>query len=347
MKAFRFKRVLSICLVLSMILGLSACGENQRTDSAVVKENVIIDGAGREVKLPENPSEVTMASVYAVTVPVLEALKVTDRVVAVNLKSKFWATADEKLDKPTVGKGVVDLEALASYAPDVFIHRSNDPETIEAVENIGIPTICITIENMDDLKDALSYLGKYLGAEDKALEASAWIDEKFARIDAIVETIPESERKTALLMGGELGRIAGNDMLQSWMIEKAGGICVADTGEDHSWINVGVEKVFEYDPEYLFCTSSTMLDYTKEELMEDKTWSAMQAVTDDHIYVMPARIDSWDMPGLSAVLGCFYMLYRMYPDYLSEEELRQEIDDYYNFMFGKTFDQETLNYSLD
>lgn len=345
-------RFLAFILVFSMAVSLFACGEKGSKEAGSgqsegnVSSQYVLDGAGREIVLPEDPEQVTIASVYAVSVPLLEALKVTERVVAINLKSRFWSSADPNLQVTSVGKGVVDLEALASVAPGVFIHRSNDPETIEAVENIGIPTICITIENMDDIKEALGYLGKYLGAEEEAAKSIAWIDDKFAKLDEIVAGIPEEERKTALMMGGELGRVAGNDMLQSWMIEKAGGICVADTGKDHSWINVGLEKVFEWNPEYLFCTSSTMLDYNREGLLEDPTWEAMQAIQAGNVDIMPAQIDSWDMPGLSCILGCYYMLYRMYPDYFSKEELEAEIDDYYTFMFGKTFTAEELNYSL-
>jgi len=365
-------KIWAFLLVLAMALGLTACGgnpstteasgvteavgetngggetgENTGTTAATPGENQIVDGAGIIRDIPENPETVTMAAVYAVIVPLLEALHVTDRIVAVNLKSKFWKEADPSLDLPTVGRGVVDLEALATYAPDLFLHRSNDPETIEAVENLGIKTICVTVENVEDIKTTLVYLGRYLGAEEAAEEAISWIEGKFAKIDAITAQIPESEKKTALLMGGELGRIAGNDMLQSWMIEKAGGICVADVGEDHDWINVGVETVFGWNPDFIFCTSSTMLDYSPEELLADPTWSAMQAVKDSNIYIVPAAIDSWDMPGFSCVLGTFYMLYRMYPDLFSAEEMQQEIDDYYTFMFGKTFDQAYLEYSLD
>ena len=76
-----------------------------------------------------------MASVYAVAVPFIVALGLSDRTVAVNPKTKFWTNADEALSKKSGGRGVVDLEKLAEYNPTVLIHRSNDPDTVAAVEN--------------------------------------------------------------------------------------------------------------------------------------------------------------------------------------------------------------------
>lgn len=330
------KKVISILLIFVLVFSSCACSAKKETE--VIGEK-IVDGAGREIAIPSNPKEATIASVYAVSVPFFSALGITDRVLAVNVKSTFWKTADANLAAAgTIGKGVVDLEKLAAYAPTALVHRSNDPETLKAVDKLGVDVICITVENMDDIKYTLRMLGKYFGAEDRAEKTIEWIEGKFAYIADIVKNIPQSERKTALLVGGELGRIAGSDMLQTWMIEQAGGIPVADVGENHNWLNVGVEKVFEYNPDVLFCTSSTARNYTTEEILADPAWAAMTAVKNEDIYVVPTQYDSWDMPGISCVLGTMYMLREMYPDYFSVSDFEDEVDDYYRFMFGRCFD---------
>lgn len=336
-----------IALLMAAMLLLSGC-VGGAVSTTELGQGQVIDGAGVVKDIPDDPASATIASVYAVSVPLIVALRLSDRVLAVNVKSKFWTDADQDLARAgTVGRGIVDLEALATYAPTTFIHRSNDPETVEAVQKIGVDVLCIKLENIDDIRSMLTMLGTYFGAIERAEEVIEWIDGKFTKIGVIVEQIPQDKRVTALLMGGQPGRVAGNDMLQSWMIEQAGGLCVVDEGKDHHWINVGVEKVFEWNPEYIFCTSSTSLDYTAEELLTDPAWNAVQAIIDRHVFIMPALIDSWDMPGISCVLGTLFMLHVMYPDYFSVEELQLEIDEYYTFMFGKTFDSEYLGYSLE
>ncbi len=341
------KKVLSVLLVLALVL-TAGCGAESKPPAAS-SGSTVTDGSGAVLVIPENNKDTAIASVYAVSVPFIVALGLSDRVKAINVKSKFWTDNVEGLKKAgTVGRGVVDLEALARLAPVVLIHRSNDPETVEAVSALDIDVLCITVENLNDIKSTLNLMGRYFGAEERASKVCAWMDEKFAYVDSIVEKIPENERVRALVMGGELGRIAGGDMLQSWMIEKAGGICVSDGLEaDHNWTDVGIETVFEWNPDFLFCTGSTALDYSTEGLYEDSAWSAVSAVEKRHVYQIPAEYDAWDMPGISCVLGTMYMLRQMYPDYFSAEELQTQIDDYYSFMFGKTFDPDYLGYDLE
>lgn len=342
------KKAVSLLLALALIISLCGCGA--KTSAPDVSEgNTVTDGSGAVLAIPEKSTETAIASVYAVSVPFIVALGLSDRVKAINVKSRFWTDNVEGLAKAgTVGRGVVDLEALAELAPVVLIHRSNDPETVEAVSALNIDVLCITVENLDDIKNTLTLMGQYFGVSDRASKVCHWMDTKFEYIDSIVAKIPENERVTALVMGGELGRVAGGDMLQSWMIEKAGGICVADGIEaDHNWTDVGVETVFEWNPDFLFCTGSTALEYSVDGLYEDSSWSAVAAVKNARVYSIPATYDAWDMPGISYVIGTMYMLRQMYPDYFSAEELQTQIDEYYSFMFGKTFDSDYLGYDLE
>ena len=339
--------LLLVCILLSLA-GCSAGGNGG--DSYADSGNIVTDGAGNVLMIPENKTETTIASVYAVAVPFIVALDLTDRVLAINVKSKFWTDSCENLAAAgSVGRGAVDMEALAEFAPDVLIHRSNDAATAEAVTSkLGISVLCITVENFDDITNTLTMMGKYFGCEERAKQVCDWLSNKFSMIDGIVAEIPEEERVTAVVMGGEPGRIAGGDMLQSWMTEKAGGICVASGVENNrNWINIGVESVFALNPDFIFCTSSAPLNYSVENLLNDPAWSAMTAVKNKNIYEVPAAIDSWDLPGISCAIGTMYMLNRMYPGYFSTEQMQKEIDEYYEFMFGKTFDNEYLGYDLE
>lgn len=341
------KKFISLLLVLTFFLSLVACGAAEPAEPTLGK-NQVMDGAGRILDIPAEPEKATIASVYAVSVPFIEALGLGDRVLAINVKSNFWKEADPALaEAGSVGRGTVDLEALAAFSPSILIHRSNDKETIEAVQRINIPVLCITVEDMEDITETLTMMGRYFGAEERAAEVIGWMDGKFRMIDEIVAQIPEADRKTVLVMGGEAGRIAADDMLQAWMAEKAGGIYVAEnTANNRNWVNVGVEQIFTWNPQFIFATSSTPLDYSIEELMGEDAWSAVEAVKENQFHQIPAKLDSWDIPGVSCVIGTMYMLHKMYPAYFSQDQLEQEVAEYYEFVFGRTFEDSYLGYDL-
>ena len=331
-----------------VLLALTACGGASGPGREAPTGPTVTDGAGRVLPVPEDGAAERIASVYAASVPFLAALGLTDQVVAVNCKSVFWKRADEHLDAAvSVGRGVVDLEALAACGATVLVHRSNDSATVEAVEKLGLSVVCVSAEDMEGIYRTLELLGTWFGAEDRAREVIGWMGGKFEKIDQIVADIPPEARVSALVMGSELGRVAGGDMLQSWMIEKAGGIpAAAEVENGGNWITVGVETVFRWDPDFLFCTSSSALDYTLDDILEGGAWDAMKAVQAGHVAGIPAKLDSWDMPGIACVPGTFWMLRQMYPDYFTAQELEAEIEEYYMFMFGRTFDPAYLGYTL-
>ncbi len=342
------KRTVGLMLIVCLLLGLAGCAAQKPDTPAVAGEGQVVDGAGVVKNLPAEPQRATIASVYAVSVPFISALGLSDRVLAVNTKSSFWLDADAGLAAAgTVGRGTVDLEALAKFSPDVLLHRSNDPKTVESVEKLGIEVLCITVENLEDIEYTLRMMGSYFGAEQRAGEVIGWMQGKFEMIDDIVAQIPADERVTAMTMGGEPGRVAGADMLQSWLIEKAGGVCVVDVSDNRGWVDAGLETVFKWNPDYIFCTSSTALDYSIDGLLNDDAWSGMTAVQDAHILQLPAKIDSWDMPGISCPLAAMYMLHAMYPAYFSADQLAAEVDEYYQFMFGQTFAHDYLGLQIE
>jgi len=335
-------------LLLSLVLVfLCACSGGEEKET-IPPERAVTDGSGAVLEIPPSGTDITIASVYAVSVPFIVALELSENVAAINCKSYFWTDNVQALsDAGTVGRGVVDLEALAGCHPYVFIHRANDSKTVDAVKALGIDVLCIKAESMEDVIFTLRMMGRYFGREERAEEVISYINEKFEYIDSITASIPNDERVTAVTMGGEYGRIAGEDMIQSWMIEKAGGICGAKgITNDCNWSQIGTERLFELNPDFLFLTSSTTLDYTQNEIMADSAWSAMESVKNDCVRQIPARIDSWDMPGVVSVIGTMWMLNQMYPEYFTTEQLQNEIDEYYTLMFGKTFDAEYLGYEL-
>ena len=340
-----FRKILTLLLILFLSISLVGCDTKETNTKEIVGQ--ITDGANRTVNIYADNKEATVASVYFVATPFFVALKMTDRVLAVNPRTSFWTDADEGLKQAgTVGKGNVDLEKLAQYNPTVLIHRSNDPETIEAVEKIGINTLCITVENADDVINTLTILGKYFAEEENASKAINWFNSKLDLIDSVVKQIPDEEKPTAILTGSKVSRVAGKDMLQSWMIEKAGGKVVVEEYANHNWVDIGLEKLFEYNPETIFLTSSAARDYDVSDLLSDKTYSSLKAINNNCVFEVPTKLDSWDMPGLSCVLGIMYMLHEMHPNYFSKEELEDQVDDYYRFMFGRCFDKE-LNLDWD
>lgn len=342
----KIKRTLLLILLISITVIAVACTTNNSPNKSSEAKSTftVIDQAGREVQIPEDAR--TIAYVYGVATNYIIALGHAEDIVANNAKIKFYSTVAPHLEEiGTVGTGMVDYEALAEVKPDIFIHRANDPETLDHVTAMGIPTIAIKPESTEDILETIRLLGKVLHEEDRAAEIIDYYRDKVEFATNLVSDIPEDERYTAIVMGHEIGMVANGQMLQSFLIETAGGINSAkNVAGTQTWPVVGTESIFEWNPDFIFCTNSVSSMYTVDEIMKDPTWAGMNAVKNNKVILVPSMKESWEFPGIASMLGFLWMLNQMYPELYSEEELIAEIDHFYQFIYGMSFEREFLGY---
>jgi len=98
------------------------------------------------------------------------------------------------------------------------------------------------------------------------------------------------------------------------------------------------------NPDYIFITNSQSATYTVEDILSDPAWSALKAVKNKHVYVMPATIDSWEFPGIVSALGTDYMIRTMYPDIMTDAELVDAVNAFYELSYGIALSRNELGY---
>ncbi len=346
------KRIFALIFALLMCFSFVACGTTAQNDEESKQDTVtVVDMMKREVEIPANTKANTVGATYGVATPFLSTLGVSDRVLACTFKSKgFFRLVDEVIvNASNIGNNELDSESLAAIAPSIYICKGKpqDYDKIETATKLGIPVLTISSEDPDEVIYCYEMLGKAFGVEERANEIIEYYKAQLAEIDKLASTIPEDKKVTALCMGSDLGRIAGDDMLQTTMLKRAGAKTIVDDVKgDKWWVNAGVEDVFSRDPEYLFITSSSVLSYKIDELYEDSAWTAMTAVKNHNIYQIPSKFDSWDMPGPGFVLAMYFMMHSMYPDVVSTEMMQEKTDEYYETLYGKALTGDEIGYSF-
>ncbi len=347
------KRILTIFLMLVICFSLAGCGDSGENTSVqnageIVSETdselTIIDQAGRKVTVKKNPESIALC--YRVVIRFLLNLEQGDKIKGIGKTEDFLDELQPSLkDCADVGKGVADIEALAELNPDLFIHKSSDADTLDAVQNIGIPSVGINVETPKDMLVALDVLGKVCNAQDKAEQLIDYYKNAIAESKGLAATIPDNEKKTAIVMGTSIGKVADGSMLQGLMLEKAGAVnCASDLKATELWPTAGTEQIFEWNPDYIFITGSESAVYTVDDIYKDDAWSELRAIKDKHVYLIPASCDSWEFPGIVSTLGINYMMKTMYPDLMSDEELENKVNQFYELAYGHTFSRDKLGY---
>ena len=328
------KRMISLLLAAVMALALLA-------SCAAADSVTVTDAAGREVTL-EQPVE-SILTVYGVKYVL--ALGLGDKLVNGSKRPFELAVCPGLADGVTFGSDQMNAETIASINPDVFIHKSSATKLMDALAELDINSIGIYMETPEEVVSTIELLGKALGAEERAAELVAYYQDLMAVGGKLTADIAQADKHTAILMGNSIGKVAPKTMLQSIMIEAAGGVNMAAGVEgEGAWPIVGVEQIFGWDPEFIFIMNSTSREYDAESLMADPAWAELTAVKNGNVYVVPSDLDSWEYPGMQSALGTIWMVSKMYPELLSDEELTGYVDSFYDFVYGVHFTREELNY---
>lgn len=355
-KTVKMNRVFALILTVMMVLAISAgCGSGSADNAGhqqiqdagkIVAENdgsiTVIDQAGREVKVPKGVESIAIS--YRVVARFVITLGEGEKIKGIGKTEDFlYQIAPTLKDAVDVGKGVPDLEALAELDPDIYFHKATDVDGLDRVEDLGIPAVGLSFETPEEMKKALTIMGAVLGKKERAEELISYYDQRIGEDMQEAETI--NDKKSAIVMGSSVGKVADGSMLQSNMIEYAGGISsAADMETTELWPTAGTEQIFKWDPDFIFITGSEGASYGPDDIYNDPAWAELKAVKNKHVYVVPAEKDSWEFPGVVSVLGIDYMKSKMYPELLSEEDLQKNIDAFYELSYGRTFTAEEIGY---
>ncbi|MCL2498255.1 MAG: ABC transporter substrate-binding protein [Symbiobacteriaceae bacterium] len=306
----------------------------------------VIDMLGREVEVYKDTQSVAFA--WGGAGSLVFAVSGHDLISAGNLAAfgNFLRYVHPPIaDIGFVGRGSVDLEAIATQKPDLYIARGTELEGIEGVTKLGIPAIALFAENEEDVIQAITLLGVALNREEQATAALAEFHAVLDRARALVADIPAEERVSAILMGSSPGRIAHGEQMQSKMIENAGGISIVAAHPEltsaAAWVDAGIEQIFAWDPDVIFLT--TTASYV-EELLQDPAWANLKAMQNGKVLLVPSQMDSWEFPGITTCLGVLWMVHTMYPDKLSREEFDAAVVDFYRAIFRTDVNPDLLGY---
>lgn len=325
------------CLLLCLGAFLSVYGDSQPI--------ILVDHLGRTIELP-GPAQ----RVIGTHNPSNNMTIVLDGNASrfVGFGNKDMAFGLYEIVAPTIeemvqiGRGQsLNLETIVAVNPDLMILPVRFSGLINQIEELGIPTLALHVEKFESISAALLLVGKAIGQDERAEEIVAFIEEKMDKFSGLADTIDNKPRVMMTSKSSET-RVSTDEMLQNQMIELAGGISVtAGFQPADFWAEVDMEQIIEWNPEVIFVP--TYADYSiEEDLYNNPRWANISAVQNRRIFNFPSIMDPWDYPTAASVLGLCWAFNNLYPELYSFEELMQDVDDFYQFVYGISFTAEEL-----
>lgn len=314
-------------------------GENQ--DNTEERKISVVDQAGRTVEL-EKPAE-TVVSCYYISSYAAMALGIPEKVVGIEKKADsrpVYHMAQERfLSLPAVGTmKELDVEAVAALKPDIIIMPKKLKDYADTLEKLGIKSVVVNPESQEELEEMLRLMGKVCGAE---TQAEKLIDYYSLKKDEIKKYTTNVEHpKTCICSNSSYLAVAPADMYQSSILRIAGGENAADGLEGDYWTDISYEKMLAMNPDVIIIPCGAA--YSREDIMADKNLSAVSAVKNGKIYMMPQNIEEWDSPIPSGILGMLWMTTVLNPETYSYEKFQNDVVEFYSNFYGFGIDKKLI-----
>ena len=248
---------------------------------------VTIDTATGPVTISDKPEAIV--SLSATATEMLFAMDAGDQVVAVDEFSDYPAEA------PTTDLSgfTPNVEAIASYAPDLVV-TSFDPEGLVAsLTSLGIPVIQHdAAKTIDDTYTQIEQLGVATG---QVAEAASLVGDMQAAIEELVASSPSSA--SGLTYYHELDEslvsaTSGTFIGQLYSLLGLVNIADGSDPDGFGYPQLSAEVILDADPDFIFLADTLCCGQNAATVAARPGWESLQAVVEGHVVELDDAIAS-------------------------------------------------------
>lgn len=291
----------------------------------------------RDVKIPDSTDRIFSA---APPMSVLLYALAPEKMIGVNYQfmpteKKYMLKSVENL--PILGSffsggGQANFEKVVALRPDLIfmwdITRVRGGFFEKEAEKLNIPMAYIQQNSIEQMKDALLSMGKFLKKERRAIELVEYANYNLSRVKKSVSQLKQSDKKRVFLADGADGlkTMCDKDM-HAQSISFSGGINVYKCPEGTpKKANITLEKLYKLDPDVIFVWNPTFY----KSLDKNTPWRNLRAFKNKQIYFAPMSPFNWlsRPPSIMRFLGVVWMHHKLYPKHFNVN-IKKEIKDFY------------------
>lgn len=347
-KKGKYLHLFIMFLVFFVVYTLSAFNaENQAVEKNVLSTKIVlVDVIGREVVLDKPATKVV--GTHNPTLNAAVVLGGGKKYIAgfgnkEMSRNLYEAVMDDYDGIVQIGKGGnINFEAVLATGADLAIIPERFKDQIEQFEEVGLNVIVAlpSKESFDTIRQSLTLLGQALGATNRADMIIGFMNDHIENAKNITSRV--TEKKKVLFLGGSSPlSVAPAAMIQTQLIEVAGGEnAVLGVDGMGDFIEVNIEQIIEWNPDIIWFPAYA--SYTAEELINNPSWSSINAIKNKKVYAFPSMIEPWDQPTAALALGIAWATHILHPELYTIEEIMEDVNNYYNLVYGKTFTIEQL-----
>ena len=275
----RYRISFLLCVLLSSACGTGSEAPSQGAASSPAGDfPVTIDSAAGPVEIEAQPERIVSLSPTATEM--LFAIGAGEQVVAVDDQSDYppeVPTTDLSGYEPNV-------EAIASYEPDLLVMDAAAPPLARSLEKLNIPLLQQPAPvALDGAYEQIAQLGQATG---HAAEAEELVTQMKSDIDEVVASIPEAAEGLSYYheLDNTYFSVTSETFLgQIYSLVGLENIADEAKGAGSGYPQLSAEYIIEADPDLIFLGDTECCDQSAETVAKRPGWDQIAAVENDAV----------------------------------------------------------------
>ena len=335
-----YKKITAACLIITALFTVTGCS-NSSQPKEKMPTHIVTDLVGNKVELPQEVKKLAVVPIpFATIVVALDGNSNLLAAIHPGAMSAYKGSLLEKID-PNFAKldtklinqnFSVNMEGLAAANVDACLMWKYQEQDAQKLNKIGVKSVLIYNDTVDNLKKSFLIVGKILNKEDKAQELIKYYDESYNSIVQHKNEVAKSQKPTILFLRNPQLRLQGNDNFMHEALEISGAHNpFAQTALDQNNKSISMEEIYRINPDIIFL--SNFDKFTPDDLYNNKIpaqdWSSIKAVKNHRVYKVPMGLYRWDAPSVETPLMMKWLAHTLQPQIFSNINVRSDAKDFY------------------
>lgn len=230
------------------------------------------------------------------------------------------------------------MEELAVLKPDVIFYNGGTPEDLDSMQaQLEIPVVGLYSSNFydDNFFQSLEVIGQVMGTQEHVNTVTTAIHGWIEDLDARTKDIPDSEKPTvytgALSFSGPHGFEGTSANFPPFVAVHAKN--VADESGEKGCFLVDLEKVTQWDPDFIFLNPRSMSYVNEDYKLNPDFYDNLSAVKNGNVYSMVSYNYFWSNQEL-AIADAYYVGSILYPEQFADVNFEEKAEEIFNTMLG-------------
>ena len=337
-KAFAF--ILSVILCSGVFVG---CGKTQNNGVAT---RTIMDGANREVVIPEKVESIVCVGVGALRYTCY--VGAADLVVGVeDYETKAgmdrlynYVNFEKFKDLPVIGtNGQPYAEEIIKVAPDIIVmsaYASVEADDLQAKTGIPVVVVPGSDTTLDDAAyETIRIMGQLYHKQTRATELTDYLKGIQKDLDDRTKNIPDSEKPSVYVGGVSFKGVHGFEGTEAFYgpFELIHANNLANTTGQVGAFNIDLEQVLQWDPTIIFVDFNG-LDLIRQDYGKNpEYYQSLSAVQDGWVYSQ-ISFRSYASNLETALADAYYAACVIYPEQFIDVDHLQKTEEIFTMLLG-------------